>query len=369
MILHISERRHAEEKTKLAYAELNQVFQTAADGMRVIDKDFNMLRINETFAALAGINKDEAKGKKCYEAFPSSHCHTQSCSLKRVFSGKDRIEFESLRERKDGTMVPCIVTATAFRGTDGELIGIVEDFKDITERKKLEESEFLEISSDFGYPREKKREAISNSFDAKATEIIISAVNDRSTGEDELVITISDNGEGMGEEELKFFFGLGFTNRLKLDEPGRKVTDAIGEKGHGTKIYFNSRRIEVETIRDTRCISAFLDNPKKNLRKGKLPEVKYEVTPTESPFGTKVIIRGYNDKNQAGFSHEELEDYICWFTRFGSFEKEIGIKKYEDVVIRLSGLGWKDISKSSVRHAFDKTVEKAKLEDFRFHDL
>jgi PAS domain S-box-containing protein len=139
MILHIIERRRAEEKTKLANAELNQVFQTAADGMRIIDKNFNMLRINETFASLAGINKDNAKGKKCYEVFLSSHCHTQNCSLRQVFSGKDRFEFESLRERKNGTTVPCIVTATAFRGTDGKLIGIVEDFKDITERKKLEE--------------------------------------------------------------------------------------------------------------------------------------------------------------------------------------------------------------------------------------
>jgi len=139
MILHIRERRRAEETTKLAHSELNQVFQTAADGMRIIDKDFNMLRINETFASLAGINKDEAKGKKCYEVFPSSHCHTPNCSLRRVFSGKDRIEFESLRERKDGTRVACIVTATAFRGTNAEPIGIVEDFKDITERQKLEE--------------------------------------------------------------------------------------------------------------------------------------------------------------------------------------------------------------------------------------
>ncbi len=139
MVLHISERRHAEEKAKLAHAELNQVFQTAADGMRIIDKDFNMLRMNETFLSLAGINKDEAKGKKCYEVFPSSHCHTENCSLRHVFRGKDRIEFESLRERKDGTRVSCIVTATAFRGTDGKLIGIVEDFRDITEREKLEE--------------------------------------------------------------------------------------------------------------------------------------------------------------------------------------------------------------------------------------
>jgi PAS domain S-box-containing protein len=139
LILHISERRRAEENTKLAHAELNQIFQTAADGMRIIDKDFNMLRINETFASLAGINKDEAKGKKCYEVFPSSHCHTQNCSLRQVLSGKDRIEIESLRERRDGIRVPCIVAATAFRGTDGELIGIVEDFRDITERRKLEE--------------------------------------------------------------------------------------------------------------------------------------------------------------------------------------------------------------------------------------
>lgn len=83
--------------------------------------------------------------------------------------------------------------------------------------KVNEAAEFLEISSDFGDPREIVREAISNSFDAKATEIRISAVIDRSTGEDELVITLSDNGEGIGEEELKYSFGLGFTNRVKLD--------------------------------------------------------------------------------------------------------------------------------------------------------
>ncbi len=80
-----------------------------------------------------------------------------------------------------------------------------------------EASEFFEISSDFGDSREIIREAISNSFDAKAREIRISAVIDQSVGEDELVITISDDGEGMGEEELKYFFGLGFTNRVKLD--------------------------------------------------------------------------------------------------------------------------------------------------------
>lgn len=60
LMLQISERKQAEEKTKLAYAELNQIFNTAADGMRLIDKDFNVLRVNETFSTLSGVNRNEA---------------------------------------------------------------------------------------------------------------------------------------------------------------------------------------------------------------------------------------------------------------------------------------------------------------------
>lgn len=140
MILHITERKHAEDTAKLAYLELNQVFQTAADGMRVIDKDFNILRVNKTFADLAGADKTESVGKKCYEVFPGPQCHTAGCSLKRVFSGEERVEFEAIKIRKDGTEVPCIVTATPFRRTNGTKVGIVEDFKDITERKRDEEA-------------------------------------------------------------------------------------------------------------------------------------------------------------------------------------------------------------------------------------
>jgi len=43
------------------------------------------------------------------------------------------------KERNNGIRIPCILTATPFRGSDGKLIGIVENFTDISERKKLEE--------------------------------------------------------------------------------------------------------------------------------------------------------------------------------------------------------------------------------------
>jgi len=134
----IAERGQAEKSTKLAHKELNQIFQTAADGMRVVDKDFNMIRVNETFSNLSGVSRDEVVGKKCYEVFRGPLCHTPDCPLTRILGGEEHIECDIEKERNDGTRVPCIVTATPFRGSSGELIGIVEDFKDITERKQTE---------------------------------------------------------------------------------------------------------------------------------------------------------------------------------------------------------------------------------------
>ncbi len=134
----INRRRRAEEALIDAHAELDQIFQTAADGMRVVDTDYNMLRVNETLLNMAGISEDEALGMKCYEAFPGSRCHTDGCPLTRILGGEECIDCEVEKERRDGSRVPCIVTATPFRNPDGEVIGIVEDFKDITDRKQAE---------------------------------------------------------------------------------------------------------------------------------------------------------------------------------------------------------------------------------------
>jgi len=134
----IAERLRSEDLTKLAFAELNQIFETAADGMCIIDKNFDILRVNETFAVLSGLSKDDVDGMKCYEAFPGSHCHTPRCSLTRIIDGEQRVEIDTEKLDQDGRKIPCIVTATAFQDTEGELIGVVENVKDITPRKRAE---------------------------------------------------------------------------------------------------------------------------------------------------------------------------------------------------------------------------------------
>ncbi|MBW1741477.1 MAG: PAS domain-containing protein, partial [Deltaproteobacteria bacterium] len=134
----LAECKRAEQAIELVYAELDQIFETAAGGMCVIDKDFNVLRINQTFLTLLGLSKGEAVGKKCHEVLRGPLCHTPECTLTQILGGKERVECEVEKERKDGTRISCIVTATSLRGPDGKLIGIVEDFRDITKRLRAE---------------------------------------------------------------------------------------------------------------------------------------------------------------------------------------------------------------------------------------
>ena len=145
----ISTQNKAIESIKHAYAELMQIFNTTVEGVRVIDRDYNVLLVNETFSKLSGMSEEKMTGKKCHDVFTCRLCHTPDCPLTRIMNGEMRVECDADIERKDGTCVPCAVFANPFRGSGSETIGIVENLRDITERKKSERElketkEFLE---------------------------------------------------------------------------------------------------------------------------------------------------------------------------------------------------------------------------------
>ncbi|MEW5803438.1 MAG: PAS domain S-box protein [bacterium] len=135
----ITERKQAERAVRLAYAELDQIFNVSVDGMCVISKDLTVLRVNETFCALFGLNREEATGRNCNEVFLHDLCHSLSCPLSLILGGENSFESDLEIEQKDGRKISCILTAIPFYSPDGELIGIVENLRDITERKRMED--------------------------------------------------------------------------------------------------------------------------------------------------------------------------------------------------------------------------------------
>jgi diguanylate cyclase (GGDEF)-like protein/PAS domain S-box-containing protein len=124
-------------ETELARIELNQVFNTTSDGMWIVDDQFSVIRINHTLASLLGVSDTDAVKSKCYELFDGSLCRTDNCPMTMVLKGKKETECD-IERRADNAPNLFILTATPFRGLDGGVIGIIECFKDITERKKIE---------------------------------------------------------------------------------------------------------------------------------------------------------------------------------------------------------------------------------------
>jgi hypothetical protein len=209
-----------------------------------------------------------------------------------------------------------------------------------------EVQEFIEIAGDFANPLELVREAISNAFDAKAKHLAISFWVEKESGEDVLVISLEDDGIGMNDQTIRAFFDLG-------NSSNRGNTETIGEKGHGTKVYFNSSQVKVITVSAGETIAATMDQPYKQLFDRKLPEVRFTKTSTPGASAeTRIQIKGYNNNRRERFTHEILQDYILWYTKFGSFERQAKIENNKDFRIHLKGLNRADAEEISFGHPF-----------------
>jgi PAS domain S-box-containing protein len=118
---------------------ISSILHGSGDGMCVIDKDFNMVQINRQMEEFLGILAEENMEAKCYEHFHGELCHTNKCTLKRILRGEERVEIETIKVTKDGRKIPVELIATPLKKR-GEIIGVIEAFRDITERKHTEEA-------------------------------------------------------------------------------------------------------------------------------------------------------------------------------------------------------------------------------------
>jgi diguanylate cyclase (GGDEF)-like protein/PAS domain S-box-containing protein len=118
--------------------ESGQVLNSSTGGMWVIDKEHRVVMVNDTMAGIIGKTRDQIRGRTCHDLFPGPLCNTPDCAMNRIVKMN-----QSVKEDVEVVTPGCglrsfILTAVPFYGIDGRLFGIVEDFKDITERRRAE---------------------------------------------------------------------------------------------------------------------------------------------------------------------------------------------------------------------------------------
>jgi|GEM_PF-5771140 len=106
----------------------------------IIKKDFTMHMVNQTYCTYFNKKEEDILGRKCHEIYRGPFCNTPQCAMEQVMGGKEQYEYEWEETFPDGRKAFFLVRAVPYRSADGNIVGIIENFTDITEKKKLEEN-------------------------------------------------------------------------------------------------------------------------------------------------------------------------------------------------------------------------------------
>ncbi len=132
----ITERKNT-EKTILASKEqaelLNKVLPS---GMFTVDKDKKVTSWNNAAERLTGYSPSEVLGKECL-LFAIAPC-VEKCGLYSEDVTKPIFGRECLIRKKDGTLINILKNVDALKDENGNIIGGIECFIDITEKKQNE---------------------------------------------------------------------------------------------------------------------------------------------------------------------------------------------------------------------------------------
>jgi len=135
----LTERKKKEREIRTAHSDLKQILD-ATIPLLIISKDFTMLRVNETYCSSFHVREEDVLGKKCYELWEGPLCRSSSCAMKQILSGKTQYKYEWEEIQAGGQKAFYVVTAVPYRNPEGEIVGIIENFTDMTERKEAEEA-------------------------------------------------------------------------------------------------------------------------------------------------------------------------------------------------------------------------------------
>ena len=105
----------------------------------ITDSNFTILMANESYWAEFGALPTPPKTILCYDHRPGESCHTTNCPLTRIMGGSSSYTYEAIKV-KAGETQHFIVNAKPLLDARDKVVGVVESFQEITDRKQAEEA-------------------------------------------------------------------------------------------------------------------------------------------------------------------------------------------------------------------------------------
>jgi len=167
MLVDLTERSEAEQARQL----LASIVEFSDDA--IVSKDLNgvIASWNPGAEHLFGYTADEVIGKAVTSLFPLDLQNEEHAILDRIRLGEQIEHYETVRCRKDGSLVDISLTVSPLRNAAGKITGVSKIARDISARKKAEHERLLALQD------EERRRIANELHDSTAQHLVAISLN------------------------------------------------------------------------------------------------------------------------------------------------------------------------------------------------
>ncbi|MFW6279414.1 MAG: sigma-54 interaction domain-containing protein [Planctomycetota bacterium] len=120
------------ERTIIESPHTRTILDSISEGVFTVDMDWRITSFNRAAEDITGISQSEALGQRCWEVLKASVCESD-CPLMRTRESGDPVVNEAVYIlNTTGERVPVSISTALLRDCNGNIIGGVETFRDLS---------------------------------------------------------------------------------------------------------------------------------------------------------------------------------------------------------------------------------------------
>ncbi len=113
------------------------ILSSIADGVFTVNSNRIITSFNPAAEKITGLPASKALGRRCYEVFHADCCETGCLLEQTLHTGKEAIDQPVNITNATGERIPISISTAVLRDDDGNVLGAVETFRDLSTIERL----------------------------------------------------------------------------------------------------------------------------------------------------------------------------------------------------------------------------------------
>jgi len=114
------------------------ILDSINEGVFTVDRDWRITAFNQAAERITGVSREQAIGSRCCDVFRANICE-KDCALRRTMeTGKPIVNATAHIVNENGRRVPMRIATALLKSKNGEIVGGVETFQDLTQVEQLQ---------------------------------------------------------------------------------------------------------------------------------------------------------------------------------------------------------------------------------------